>query len=57
MHARTAWNGIGTLQCHDVNAVIHKVGTVVLNSGVARGVHVGSYAHSPYTSAPFKLQF
>ena len=26
-------------------------------SGVARRVHVGSYAPSPYTSAPFKLQF
>ena len=26
-------------------------------SGVTSGVHVGSYAPSPYTSAPFKLQF
>ena len=26
-------------------------------SGVTRKVHVGSYAPSPYTSAPFKLQF
>ena len=24
----------------------------VVNSGVARGVHVGSYAPSPYTGAP-----
>ena len=26
-------------------------------SDVARGVHVGSYAPSPHTSASFKLQF
>ena len=26
-------------------------------SGITRGVHVGSYAPSPYTSATFKLQF
>ena len=26
-------------------------------SGVARGVHVGSYAPSQYTSAPLKIHF
>ena len=26
-------------------------------SGVTKGVHVGSYAPNPYTSATFKLQF
>ena len=31
--------------------------TNIKHSGVTSGVHVGTYAPSPYTSALFKLQF